>query len=567
MTKQTCTISGEEFEVSELEKKLREKFGFFDLPTTAPWVRFRELGAFWQHWNLHNRKCDKTGKPIISVFSEKCPYPVWHKDVWMKENNPPSADYNFSTAERGAARDFFSQAWELFRQCPIPHNTGVGNENCEYTDDWWYSKNCYLCHSGYKCEDLKYCYRTLEDKDSNFNFFTLNCELCCDVGNSQNCFDSKYLLNCRRVQNSAFLYDCRNCTDCMFCFNLRNKQYCFGNKQLSREEYKKKKAQWNLKSREIYDKAKYFFAEMMVKNAWHRALDIVQCENVHGDHLVNCKDMHNCYFITNDSENCVNYLRAGVKTKDILDSFDSCGETELTFSCVNNLFNCYMLRFCKGLVNSKFCDYSIFLNKCENCFGCCGLVGKKYCIFNKQYSKEEYEKTREKIIEQMKKEGTWGKFFPGYFAPNPYDESWAGYHFPLTTEAQAKLGFRVSEVSERKNKNYLPTSEIPDSVDDLDSGQARMTEEDLTKQIFWDEKYHRPFKILPADIKFSRDLGCPLPNTYYMRRIKENFAWMPFNGKLRDTKCGKCAKKIQTSWPKKYDGRILCEDCYLGVLN
>ena len=96
MVKQVCQVSREEFEVSDLEMKLREKFGFSDLPKTAPWVRFRELGAFWQHWNLHNRKCDKTGQPIISVFSEKCPYPVWHKKLWIKENNPPSTEYDFS---------------------------------------------------------------------------------------------------------------------------------------------------------------------------------------------------------------------------------------------------------------------------------------------------------------------------------------------------------------------------------------------------------------------------------------------------------------------------------------
>jgi hypothetical protein len=116
-------------------------------------------------------------------------------------------------------------------------------------------------------------------------------------------------------------------------------------------------------------------------------------------------------------------------------------------------------------------------------------------------------------------------------------------------------------LKERKNEHYLPTSEIPDSVDDIED------EAELCAKIFWDEEYHKPFRILPADIKFSRKLKCPLPNTYYMRRIQENFAWMPFNGKLRDCSCGKCAKKIKTSWPEKYAGRVLCEECYLSVLN
>lgn len=77
MKKQICTSSGESFYISDLEGELRRKFGFTDVPTTAPWVRFRELGAFWPHWNLHNRKCNATRESIISIFSDKSPYPVW----------------------------------------------------------------------------------------------------------------------------------------------------------------------------------------------------------------------------------------------------------------------------------------------------------------------------------------------------------------------------------------------------------------------------------------------------------------------------------------------------------
>ena len=35
---------------------------------------------------------------------------------------------------------------------------------------------------------------------------------------------------------------------------------------------------------------------------------------------------------------------------------------------------------------------------CNNCFGCVGLKNKSYCIFNKQYTKEEYGEIVKKII-------------------------------------------------------------------------------------------------------------------------------------------------------------------------
>jgi len=125
--------------VSTLESKLRT---LFDVPDSdiPPEKRIQHLGAFWPHWNLHKRKCDKTGKEIISVFRPECPYPVWHKDEWYKHANPPKAVFDFS-------EPFFPQAEKFFKQCPIVHITGAQNENCEFTDDWWFSRDCYLCHS------------------------------------------------------------------------------------------------------------------------------------------------------------------------------------------------------------------------------------------------------------------------------------------------------------------------------------------------------------------------------------------------------------------------------------
>lgn len=548
----TCQTTGEEFDVSDLEITLRKKFGFDDLPNTAPWVRFRELGAFWQHWNLHNRKCDKTGKNIISVFSDKCPYPIWHKDEWGKNANPPAQDFDFS-------KSFFQQAWELFQNCPLPHNTGTGSENCEYTDDWWYSKNCYLSHAGYKTENLKYCYRVIDGKDSHFSVFSNRFELCLDIVNSDDCFNSKYLLSCQNISDAAFLYDCRHCSECMFSFNLRNKKYVFGNVQYSKEEYEKKKNAWNFSSRKKYDQAKKMFVTMVEKHAWLNAEYINRSENSSGNYLKGVNNCLNCYFI-DDEEECVNVVRGAAQSKTCLDSIDNSLKGELIYYSLRSLDNCYDNQFCFNTPQSKHMRYSAYCFQCEHCFGCCGLVGKKYYIFNKAYSPEEYEQKKKEIIKHMKKTGEWGKFFPGIFAPNPYDESWASFYWPLSVQQQQKLGFRVSENNEKKNSQYRSPENIPDSVFDIQD------EEDLSKKIFWDEKFSRPFKISPADIAFAKKTHSPLPNSYYMNQIQENFSWMPFDGKLRNCKCGQCSAEIKTSWPEKYSGRILCEKCYIQFM-
>lgn len=546
-----CEISGRDFEVSRHEIELRKKFGFGDtLPKVLPKYRFQYLGAFWPHWNLHKRKCDKTGSQIISIFRPDCIYPIWKRKEWFENNNPPSQDYDPSMT-------FFNQAWELFQKCPIPHVFESHNQNCEYTDDWYYSKNCYLSHSGEYSEDCYYCYASDHCKDVNYGVFIFYSELCFDLINSTNCFNSLFLLDSRMVSDSAFLYDCRDCNNCLFCFNLRNKSYCFGNKQLSKKEFEIEKAKWDFSSGKVYEKAKEFFSKMMVEMAWHRALHIDHCENSSGNFMRQCKDCENCYLLSKH-ENCANDCFSGPDAKMTLDSLGTIGG-ELTFMTSLPVYS-YNAIFSFSVSHCKFVEYSAYLQNCHYCFGCCGLVNKKYCIFNKQYFEKEYKILREKIISHMKKTDEWGEFFPGYFAPNPYEESFSGFRFSLTRPED--FGFRKGGPVERKTVKTAEIKDIPDSYRDLNSEQEKW----LTEHIFWDEKYKRSFQVTRKDIDFAKRIKGPLPNAYYVHRMHDNLLWMPFDGELRDTICAKSGKKIKTNWPEKFDGRILCEEEYLKVV-
>jgi len=546
-----CRISGKTFDVSNHEMELRKKFGFGNtLPKMLPKYRFQQLGGFWPQWNLHKRKCDKTGKQIVSVFRPDCIYPVWHRDEWIEYSSPPSMEFDSS-------KSFFEQAWKLFPKCPIPHIFQSHNQNCEYTDDWYYSKDCYLCHSGQNNEDARYCYGCDSIKDVHCAVFSFDSELCMDLINSSNCFNSAFLLNCKNVNDSAFLYDCRDCNDCLFCFNLRNKKYCFGNEQLTKEEFEKRCCELDLRSFAVYEKAKGFFSEMMKDIAWHRALKIDQCENSTGNFIRNCKDCENCYMLS-FHENCANVSFSGPHAKGILDSIGTVGG-ELTYMCSLPVY-CYEAKFSFSVSHCRFVEYCAYMQNCHYCFGCCGLVNQEYCIFNKKYSKEKYEELREKIIIHMKKMGEWGEFFPGYFAPNPYNESYAGFQFSVVPEKTFQ--FKMSEPIEKISMKTAEMKDIPDSCELLTRDQEKW----LMGQVFWDSACERPFQIQAADIEFSRRLKTPLPHSYYINRIQDNFKWMPFVGELRKTICAKSGNEIFTNWPKEYDKRILCEEEYLRIV-
>jgi len=66
---------------------------------------------------------------------------------------------------------------------------------------------------------------------------------------------------------------------------------------------------------------------------------------------------------------------------------------------------------------------------CKDCIGCVGLNKKRYCILNRQYSKEEYETLAATIIKQLRETGEWGKFFPVDCRRSPTMKRWLGSTF------------------------------------------------------------------------------------------------------------------------------------------
>lgn len=503
----------------------------------------RHINLFWQTFSLHKRTCDRTGKDIISVFDKHCPYPVWHQDEWIAHANPPSGELDLS-------KPFFEQLWTLFQSCPIPHNTGIDNENCDYTDDWWHSKKCYLSHSGLRCEDVYYSYRVVECRNCFFCVFCNNCELSTDLTNCTNCYSVTFALDSHNCRDSAFLFDCRNCTDCFFCFNLRNKQYCIGNKQYTKEEYLVERQKWQLGSRQVYEQAKKEFQQLIFTRAWWRAQHVEQVENVIGEYVREAKNCENVFFV-DKCQDVINCLRA-FDLKDAVNSSGSMGSELLAYTSLAQ--HSYDAKFCVSLMNCKFVEYCINCTNCENCFACCGLVGKNYHIMNKAYSPEEYQRRVAEIKASLRANGTYGQIFPGYFSPCSYEDSISSFYWPLSREDQTKLNYRIKQDDTISSEGMLSPTAIPDN--------AVLVSNDIVGKSFFDEVAKRPFSIQAFDLEHSKRQNVPLPNSFYARRTSENFRWMFFDGTLRETTCAATGQKILTALPKALDGRILSQAAY-----
>lgn len=150
---------------------------------------------------------------------------------------------------------------------------------------------------------------------------------------------------------------------------------------------------WDAKSfgRE-YDFSKPFFMQFLeLRNLVPQPGVIHQGNIVNSEYTNRVTDMRNCYLIfgTTNAENS-RYAVWINGSKECQDCYATI-KSERCYECIDST-NCYNLAFSRECTN---CRDSWLLHNCQNVsnsFGCVNLRNKQYCIFNEQYSKEEYEK-------------------------------------------------------------------------------------------------------------------------------------------------------------------------------
>ena len=144
-----------------------------------------------------------------------------------------------------------------------------------------------------------------------------------------------------------------------------------------------------------YDFSKPFFVQFQELFSQVPQINLSNINSINSDYCNWSDQNKNCYldFGCGWNEN-INYANKTIRSKDSQDLL-SVQKSELCYECVNCI-DCYNLRYCQ---ECKDCVDSIFLYDCKNCshcFGCLNLNSVSYCVWNKQYSKEEYfEKLKE----------------------------------------------------------------------------------------------------------------------------------------------------------------------------
>ncbi len=540
-----CRECGSEFVLSEWEQKFIGRMGF-GLPSLCPDHRLRRRLARRNERKLYKDKCDLSGRDIISLYAPGSEYKVYAQDVWWSDKWDPrdyGRDYDFG-------RPFFEQFYELQKEVPRLSLMNMKGENSEFCNATASNKNCYLVFGGDFNEDCINSIFCMHTQDCVDTYWIDYCQLCFDVIDCTKCYSCKYSQNCHNCKDSHFLYECRGCSDCFMCVGLVSKQYYIFNKQYSKEEYEAKLRGFGLSSRDNVSKLKGEFAEYKLKFP-HRHAHIINCENVSGNNLVNAKNCESCFDVTGPAEDLKDIFMGGFGLKDSVSSDHLGHGVELFYEILGSAggFNC---AFCSFPWYSNDIFYSdMMVNNCSNCFGCSNMRKAKYCILNKQYSQEEYEELKVRIIEHMKSTGEWGEYFPMEISPFAYNETVAQDVFELSREEVEAAGLKWHE-EERREVGTGP--EIPDEITDAS--------DDILSKTFICEKTGRPFRINEKELRFYRRNEIPLPayapeTRNEMRLAMRNtyFVW--------ERKCDKCGVEVKSAFEPGRAERIYCEKCYL----
>jgi len=523
-------------------------------PNYCPECRIVRRLAFRNERTLYKRTCSKSGKPIISIHPKNTPFPVYDQHFWWGDDWE-ALDYGQNYDPN---KTFFKQFLKLRNKIPRISLLNINGVNSDYVNNSEDNKNCYLLFAAQKNEDCLYgrlVYRSHFIVDSDF---VQDSELCYDSIDCRNCYNCLVCDNCETSTDLIFCFNLKDCQNCIFSTNLRHKNYHIFNKPVSKKEFEQKRKEI-LSSYSNLEKAKKEFSEFKKKAIVKYAYQI-KCHNTTGDYMYNCHDVK-YGFDTENSKNC-RYVADAESTIDCWDMNNTYYKPELNLDVMGAL-QTYNVKHSVYVLTSSNIEYCDSVHNCESCFGFIGLKKKKYCILNKQYSKEEYEKLKEIIIGNMKKEGVYGDFISPELSPFGYNETLAQSYIPMNEKEAKEKNFNWQDkTTGTYGKETIKEGEIPETIEDVSENppDGRV---DILKEILVCSDCKKNFRITSAELNFYKRMHIPLPHKDFECRHKERMSKRNPR-KLWHRKCMKsgCNNEFETAYSPERTEIVYCEQCY-----
>jgi hypothetical protein len=286
--------------------------------------------------------------------------------------------------------------------------------------------------------------------------------------------------------------------------------------------------------------------------------------------LIGCKNTKNSFDAYGEVEDS-KFAAHTVNLKEGYDGYGFGAGSSLMYEGVDSGLkssNQFFAVLAHGNLNTRYvymCYNSSYL------FGCVGIRKNKYCILNKQYSKEEYEEMLPKIIKHMEempyldKNGAvykYGEFFPSELSPFAYNETIAQEMFPRDKNEILRDGYVYRAQSEKESKATMNYFDLPDHIRDVSDD---ILNEIITCPNDGNEKTQctKRYRILSEELKFLRKANIALPRycpncRHFQRLDKRN----PM--RLWHRACMKkdCYNEFETTYAPDRPEIVYCESCY-----
>lgn len=528
-------------------------------------LSFRNERAFYK------RKCDKCQRDVVSMYSPNKPYTVWCYDCWFADD----WDAEMFGRPYNPQKPFLEQFNDLWKAVPKVALIHVRSVNSEYLNISADNKNCYLIVESSNNENCTHCYWIQECKDLVDVSFSHQTELSYE---SDDCYSSSklfYSKGCHDCLESYFLLDCRGCANCLGCVNLRNKQYHVFNKPVAKEEYEDVVGEARLDTYSGVQEMRERFSRF-AKTQPKKFGEVYNAVNSTGNYIKNAKNCKSCFHCY-DSEDCRYGVHVWRNAKDCFDCDTAGRNAETVYNSMNSGIDVSHY-VCSNLCwTCSFMDYSYYCFDSNNCFGSVGLRKKNHYVLNKRYPKDSFDKLRVEIVENMKKNGEYGGFFPAHVSTFGYNESAAYDQFPLSKEEALAKGFKW-ENSPRGTygKATIKWENFPDSINDLGDF-------DVGREVFACVECEKNYRIIPGELKFYKYLSIPIPRLCPDCRHARRFSARGPN-RLWKAKCscggassdsgvyqntsrhfhgsGPCPNEFETSYAPDRKEIVYCESCY-----
>ncbi len=557
----TCAQCRTNFSPTADDLSFYEKIGV-PTPTLRPDCRYQRRISDRNEWELYRRNCTKCETPMVSIYNPDYQGPVYCTSCWWSDDWDRlqyGADFDFN-------RPFFDQFKELRERTPklsIAHPRCV---NSDYTNQSQDLKNCYMVFGSDQSEDSMYGSLYFSSKECIDSHRLLTSELLYECINCTNCSRSAYLDDCSDCTESYFLKDCKGCISCFGCVNLRSKSYCWFNEQLSKEEYKKRLSEFTFSRANIAEaQRKQSELSLGLPKKYYQGQKIVQSTGSYIDDVKNCK-VNFCMFDAEDSS----YCQDAWHVKNCMDVTEM-AFNELDYEMEGIGYSARSIG-CSRTWNISDSRYAENCFSCDYLFGCVALNKNKYCILNKQYTKEDYEALTKKIIEHMKQTGEWGEFMPTTISPFAYNETVAQFYFPMTKEEVLAKGWKWHD---RDNRNYTITlehSNIPQSIAETDETILQQTINCSSQDTEEGKRMHTAcataFRITQDELMLHKKLNMPLPEQCFPCRFRDRLNRRTPR-KLWHRRCMNegCLNEFETSYAPDRKEIIFCESCYQKEVN